>query len=134
MTQSYDYAASYNVTSPILTGYTADKLTVSGTMPAENVTVDVTYTINNYTLTINYKYADGSEAAETYSQSYDFAAAYSIVSPTINGYTADILTVSGTMPANDLTVDVTYSINSYTLTINYKYTNGETAAEQFVHL
>ena len=40
------YGKDYSVTSPKISGYTADKLVVSGTMPADNRTVTVTYTKN----------------------------------------------------------------------------------------
>ena len=42
-TANYNYGASYSVTSPTISGYTADKPTVRGTMGAANVTVTVTY-------------------------------------------------------------------------------------------
>jgi hypothetical protein len=127
-TESLDYGASYNVTSPAITGYTPDLAVVSGTMGTENVTVDVTYTINSYTLTVNYLYADGTTAAPTHTENLDYGASYSITSPAITGYTPDMAVVTGTMGTENVTVDVTYNINSYTLTVNYKYADGTTAA------
>ena len=127
-TENLSYGASYSVTSPAITGYTPDQAVVSGTMGAENVTVNVTYNVNSYTLTINYKYADGSIAAPTHTESLNYGASYSVTSPTITGFTPSLPVVSGTMGAEDVTVDVTYTINSYTLTINYKYENGTVAA------
>ena len=47
----HDFSSSYNVTSPTLTGYTADKSAVTGTMPAGNVTETVTYTANTHKVT-----------------------------------------------------------------------------------
>jgi len=35
---------AYSILSPVIAGYTADQLTVSGTMPADDVTVLVVYT------------------------------------------------------------------------------------------
>ena len=127
-TETLDYNAGYTVTSPTITGYTADQEVVSGTMGTEDVTVDVTYNINSYNLTINYKYANGTEAAPTYTETLDYNAAYTVTSPSITGYTPDQIEVSGTMGTADVTVDVTYNVNSYTLTVNYKYSNGTTAA------
>ncbi len=127
-TESVNYNAAYNVTSPVINGYTADQLVVSGTMGADDVTVNVIYSINSYTLTINYKYADGTTAAATHTESVDYNATYSVASPDITGYTADQPMVTGTMGTENVTVNVTYSINSYTLTINYLYADGTPAA------
>ena len=127
-TESVNYNAAYSVTSPTITGYTANQAVVSGTMGTADVTVDVVYSINSYNLTINYKYADGSQAAPAHSESINYNVAYSVTSPVITGYTADQLTVSGTMGTADVTVNVVYNINSYNLTIYYKYANGTTAA------
>ena len=82
-------------------------------MGVEDVTVDVTYHINSYALTINYWYDDGTEAAPTHTDSIQYNAPYSVVSPEIIGYTPDIDTVAGTMGVEDVTVDVTYHLNSY---------------------
>ncbi|MGN1310924.1 MAG: MucBP domain-containing protein, partial [Clostridia bacterium] len=130
-TDTLNYNETYSVTSPVIEGYTADKLVVSGTMPANDVTVTVTYKINSYDLTVNYVYEDGSKAAETYTDTLNYNETYSVTSPVIEGYTADKLVVSGTMPANDVTVTVTYKINSYDLTVNYVYEDGSKAAETY---
>ena len=126
-TENVNYNTDYSVTSPAITGYTADQPVVSGTMGTEAVTVNVVYSINSYNLTVNYKYADGTPAATTHTESVNYNAAYSVTSPVITGYTASQATVSGTMGTEDVTVDVTYNINSYNLTINYKYSNGTQA-------
>ena len=44
------YDTAYSVDSPVVAGYTADKLLVSGTMGAAPVTVDVTYMVNRHTV------------------------------------------------------------------------------------
>ena len=123
------YQSDYSVTSPDITGYTADNPVVSGTMPAGNVEVTVTYTKNSYNLKINYEYEDGSKAAESHEDTLSYQSDYSVTSPDITGYTADNLVVSGTMPANDVEVTVTYTKNSYKLKINYVYEDGSKAAE-----
>ena len=128
-TETVNYGATYSVASPAITGYTPSQATVSGTMPAQNVTVDVTYNVNSYTLTVNYRYAGGTQAAETHTETVNYGATYSVASPAITGYTPDQATVSGTMPAQNVTVDVTYNVNSYTLTVNYRYAGGTQAAE-----
>ena len=64
-TEVLDYNEAYNVTSPEITGYTADKLVVSGTMPAEEVEVTVIYTINVFKVT----YYNGSEKLGEFTES-----------------------------------------------------------------
>ncbi|MBR3439708.1 MAG: Ig-like domain repeat protein, partial [Clostridia bacterium] len=70
-------------------------------------------------LTINYVYADGTQAAETYTDNVEIFKEYSVESPEITGYTPDIATVEGTMGDEDMngkTVTVTYSPIEYTAT------------------
>ena len=142
---------SYNVTSsnitlsnPTKTGYTFAGWTVT-TAPTAwgsgssssgatdfiiatgtygNIELKATWTINSHTLTINYKYSNNTQAATTYSQSYNYGASYSVASPSITGYTPSQATVSGTMPDSDVTVDVIYTINSYTITAKSNSTYG----------
>ena len=113
--QSYTYGAPYSVDSPVIEGYTPDAATVSGNMPDNDVNVTVTYSINSYTLTINYQYANGTEAAPTHTEPVNYNEGYAVTSPDITGYTPDIAVVSGTMGTENVTVNVTYGINSYTI-------------------
>ncbi len=114
-TESVNYNVDYSVTSPTITGYTPDLAVVTGTMGTQNVTVDVIYNINSYLLTINYKYDDGTPAATTHTESVNYNVDYSVTSPTITGYTPDLAVVTGTMGTQNVTVDVTYSVNSYNI-------------------
>ena len=125
-TATLSYNTYYSVNSPAVTGYTPDIATVSGTMGIENVTVNVTYTINQHTLTINYVFAGGGEAAPTYTETLDYDEAYNVESPAVAGYTPDVATVSGNMPDNDLTVTVTYTVATYTITTVASPTAGGT--------
>lgn len=52
-TQDYIYQEGYSVTSPPLTGYTADKPVVSGNMPAGNICITVKYTAIDVTVIID---------------------------------------------------------------------------------
>ena len=74
-----------------------------------------------YTLTINYIYADGTTAQPTYTATLEEGSAYSVTSPAITGYTPDIAVVAGNI-TEDTTVTVTYNPNQYT--ISY-YVDGE---------
>ena len=59
--ETLPYQSGYSVTSPVIEGYTADKLVVSGKMPAGNVEETVTYTPRtDLSYTVNY-YWNGTE-------------------------------------------------------------------------
>ncbi|MBQ8944841.1 MAG: Ig-like domain repeat protein [Clostridia bacterium] len=86
-----------------------------------SVTKEISFTVNSVdcALTINYVYADGTEAAETYTDSVEIFKEYSVESPEITGCTPDIATVEGTMGDEDMdgkTVTVTYTANTYKVT------------------
>ena len=109
-------------------------LTVKGSND-EDVTIDFPIpagkvTLQKYDLTINYKYADGSEAKPTHTESLTYGSSYSVASPLITGYTADKLTVSGSMPDSDVTVDVTFTAKDYTVT--YESNGGSMVPSQTV--
>ncbi len=98
----------YNVASPVILGYTADISRVTGTF-TRDVTYDVVYTPNAYTLTIRYIYQDGTTAAETYTRTLYSGYEYSVDSPAIPDYKPSIATVSGRMEARDVTFTVVYT-------------------------
>ena len=112
-TQTVEQGASATAPAdPTRVGYT-----FTGWSPAFNnvqsdLIVTAQYTINSYTLTINYVKAEGGQAAATYTQSYNYGASYSVTSPTVEGYTPDQAVVSGTMGAGNVTVTVTYTANA----------------------
>lgn len=99
--EGHTFAGWYSDES-LNTQYTSDK------MPAENITLFAKWTKNSYTLTINYVYENGSEAHESYVKSVVYGEAYTVTSPSIESFLPDIPTVTGIMPANDLTIVVTY--------------------------
>ena len=63
---------------------------------------------NEYLLSIKYLYEDKTVAADPYARIYEEGAAYSVTSPTIDGYQPDQAVVSGTMGSKNVTVTVTY--------------------------
>ncbi|MGJ4850715.1 Cna B-type domain-containing protein, partial [Bacillota bacterium Meth-B3] len=102
--------AAYNVASPRIKGWTPDLSKVFGVMPKGDVRADVVYDQNEYTLTINYVYTTGGTAAPTYRRTAMNAGdRFAVTSPVIDGYTASDATISGTMPAYNLTVTVYYA-------------------------
>jgi uncharacterized repeat protein (TIGR02543 family) len=122
------FGDTYSVNSPVIAGYTADRAIVAGTMPAADVTETVVYTATDFTLTINYEFADGSEAATSYTATKNVGDTYSVNSPAIAGYTADRVVVAGTMPAADVTETVVYTAIDYDLSLNVVPTGGGTAS------
>ena len=103
--------SSYSVTSPTIPYFTPSIAVVSGTMGNDNVTREVTYSRNTHTLTINYEYEDHSSAAESYTATVGENLSYNVDSPTIENYTADVATVTGTMGEDNVTITVTYTAN-----------------------
>jgi uncharacterized repeat protein (TIGR02543 family) len=104
---------------PTKTGYTFagwDK-EIPTTMPAEDVTITAKWKVNKYTIT--YK-VDGEIYGEV--ETYDFGTEISIRPvPSKEGYTFsgwNIEEFPSTMPANNLEIKGTFTINSYTITFD----------------
>ena len=114
--KSYDVEYGAAITpeaEPTKEGYTFSGWSeIPETMPAHNVTVSGTFTINKYKLT--YKVDDVEY------KSYDVECGSTITpepEPTKEGYTfSGWSEIPETMPAHDVTVSGTFSINSYILT------------------
>lgn len=121
--------AEYSIPSPEVEGYTPSIPIVTGTMPDGDLTIDVYYSKTFHSLTVKYQYADGSTVSPDVVFQYPPGFVYDVLSPEVEGYRADKLSVSGTMGNEPLEVVVTYSPIPYTLTVNYRYADGSTAAE-----
>ena len=120
----------------VYAGFTAQAFNQENIEGDGSTVVEIYYTRNTYTLTINYVNAkDEAEMAESVSGDYLFEAEYNVESPVIDGYRADILVVSGDMPADELTVTVEYTANEDTAYVVEHYkanldgTYPETATE-----
>ena len=120
----YTFSGWKNSLNTVITEETAVTITADETLTA-------VWTANSSKLIINYKYADGTEAAPQTTETHAYSEAYSVASPAITGYTPAPLTVSGNMPAANKTVTVVYSINTHTLTINYYHEDSSIAAAQY---
>ncbi len=130
-TQSLASGAEYSIPSPEIEGYTPDTPLVSGTMPDEDLTINVFYSRTFYPLTIKYQYADGRKASEDISFQYPLGFVYDVPSPEIEGYQPDKPTIAGEMPGEALEAVVTYTAIPYTLTVNYQYVGGGQAAPSY---
>ena len=100
---------------------------LSGPVAADgSLVLKLYFKLNQFQLTINYVYADGTTAATSHSETLTVGNTYSVNSPTINGYTADKTVVSGTMPAENVVETVAYTKRTdLSYTVHY-YWNGTT--------
>jgi hypothetical protein len=112
-TQSLAYGASIKApTAPSKQGYTfSGWVNVPATMPAKNLTVEGAYTANSYKLTFVIGDEIIFEGAVTYGSPITAPAA-----PAKEGYTfGGWDNVPATMPAEDIVVEGSYTVNYYTL-------------------
>ena len=101
--------------NPEKLGYTFDAwdgMPEDGVLPAANITVTAVWSVNTYTITYT---VNGDEYT---AQTYEFGAAVSAPEYTVpEGYTFSGWSVPETMPAEDLVVDATCTINVYEVTL-----------------
>ena len=113
-TISYDYGATITPEpAPVKDGYTFSGWSeIPATMPAHDVTVTGSFTINKYKLTYT---VDGEEY-----KSFEIEYGASITpepTPTKEGYTfSGWSDIPETMPAHDVTVTGSFTVNQYTIT------------------
>ena len=122
-TETVTYGSAYSVTSPVVSGYLADRAVISGTMGASDTTINVYYTPTANQLNILYfkTLPDGSlEQFDSHNSTVATDASYAVTSPALTGYTVEAgkETVSGTMTAEGVTVQVVYTPNRYTVTLD----------------
>ncbi len=89
------------------------------TMPAKPLWVYGAYEKAQYPLTIEYKLADGGQAAPTHTSYVGYGDTYAVVSPVLEGYLPDVTVVSGNMPLGGVTVTVTYTPSVGQVVVHY---------------
>ncbi len=99
--QEHRFGTDYAIYSDVLTGYTADKTVVSGTMPDADVTETVTYTANQHTITFD---CAGGEAIAPMVKGYGDAILAPIAVRAGYDFAGWSPALPATMPDNDLTV------------------------------
>ena len=127
---TYKYNVDYSVSVSSIYGYSSDKDMVTGTMGAADIEVKVTYSPNEYDLTVHYYY-NGSSIADDYTTKVLFGESYSVTSPEVQHYSPRDAVVSGKMDQTGKTVTVYYSPIYYTLTIEKKDTDGNKIDEDY---
>ena len=109
---------NFEIPSPIIDGFTADIIKVSGTMGDEDLTYIVKYSKTpevpvepdpkTHTITIHYIYEDGTKAAEDYKQDFYTGDEFEVISPEIDGHTPDFEVVKDTVGNEDKEYIVRY--------------------------
>jgi uncharacterized repeat protein (TIGR02543 family) len=99
--------------APTKEGYTfRGWSTIPATMPAKDVTITGSYTINSYSLIYMVDGVEYKKVSVAYGSSITPEAA-----PTKEGYTfSGWSTIPTTMPAKDVTINGTFNVNYYTIT------------------
>ena len=127
VTESYDFGATVTpVTPPSKVGHTFSGWSeIPSTMPAGNVSVYGSFTINEYTVTY---VIDGKTVG---TQSYKYGEAITpATAPEVDGYTfSGWQNVPSTMPAENITITGYYDINTYTI---FYYVDGNLYTTQSV--
>ena len=111
---------TYTWTEPAIVGYTQTQIATTGNMTTITNTLNTAPAPATYQLTVNYRFLDGTQAANTIMRNYTAGAAYNIASPAIEGYRAIPAYVTGTMPANNLTITVLYLPNGLQIIEDYE--------------
>ena len=94
---------------PDVPGYTQTSVTTENGVTTVVNTREAADTPNTeHTLTINYRFTDGRQAAPSYVETLAEGTDYSVASPNVPGYRALTLVVTGTMPGRDVELTVLY--------------------------
>ncbi len=99
---------NYTWEEPAIRGYTLRSVVTAGRVTTFTNVKDDDGTDTDHLLTIRYRYADGTLAADTYTRVVRAGDAYDVPSPVIPGYRAVPLRVTGVMPARDMVFTVIY--------------------------
>jgi uncharacterized repeat protein (TIGR02543 family) len=117
ITQDYGTAVEAPA-NPTREGYTFAgwSAEIPATMPAEDITITATWTVNAYTITFD---AAGGSAVAAITQDYG-TAVVAPANPTREGYTFAgwSAEIPATMPAADVTITATWTVNAYTITFD----------------
>ena len=128
--ETYKYGADIAILAePEKEGYTFSgwDATLDATMPAENLVINGTFSVNEYTITYN---VDGAEYKV---ETYDYGTAITILAdPEKEGHTFSgwDTVLPATMPANNIVVNGTFSANTYKIT--YNVDGAEYKVEEYV--
>ena len=133
-TYTFNYNENYSITIEGIDGYTADKTSFLGKMPAENIKEMVTYVPNEYTVTVSFNFSDGNTMlVEPIVMKLDHLESYNISISNVTGYHPDQASISGTINAANVNVTVTYLPNTYTVYFHQNNGSGSMESQTFVY-
>lgn len=133
-TQECEADKECDITPEPIDGYTTPNSLTKAFSENETVTFLYEKVAPKATLTIHYVYADGSKAADDYTEDIEVGKTYRIESPRIANYTPNFNFVTGEMITAGVVVTVTYTQNTpdqpteYTITIYYQNADGKEIA------
>lgn len=99
---------TYNYYSPPVTGHTPSIQRVQGNMPCHDLTINVVYSKNTYTLTVSYITNGGITVAPTEYYQLKYQDPYDITPPPYQDYTVSPRYARGAMPAQDRPINFIY--------------------------
>ena len=107
--KEYATGETYDVITPTLKGYEADRERVTGRMGDEDIYITVTYRPITYALIIRYESATtGDEISASTTLRLKAGEEYAVQVPALEGYTSLVPIVTGTMPASDRQITILY--------------------------
>lgn len=116
---------------PVKLGYTFEgwvrgstEVLASDSVTAENITLTPRFRAMSFAILLHYVTDHGTEAFASRQESVTVGETYSYESPVKAGYTFDIPLLTGKMPAQNLSFTVTYTRNTYTVTVHYDLPSG----------
>lgn len=99
---------TYNYYSPPITGFTPSIQRVQGTMPCRDLTINVVYIRNTYTLTVSYITQGGTTVFPTEYYQLKYQESYDITPPPYLDYTVSPQYARSTMGAQDRPIQFMY--------------------------
>ena len=102
------------------------KFTVAG---GTSYNIIITRDRETYTFTVQYKMSDGTTAPAGVTKTLYYGQSASVTSPDKPGYTPDKKIASVNAISANTTVTVTYTLNTYNVTVHYVYEDGTKAAD-----
>ncbi len=100
------------------------------TMPAYDLWVYGRYLPQTYIVTVNYVFADGTQAAEPAKVEVAYLRSFSIISPDVPGYLPDQTVIAGTQGTDPLIYTVIYTESEHILKVVYLNKNNTLLAEE----
>lgn len=103
----YKYQDEYKIVTPDITGYTPDLCSVEGIIN-DNVIVDVHYSLNEYTLIINYFDELGCVIHQSSLFTFKYGDKYEVLTPVIDGFYTNESRIFGYIGEKNIVINIVY--------------------------